>query len=180
MQPFPNKTLLHKEYNGFAIAIAWPETHCKQAGTWYDIPMYFLGINRNGYYQVGHSAVVLVDDETQTCSYYDFGRYHSPHGYGRVRNVDTDHDLCIETKAEIRENLSGIVNMNQILSELYSNPSTHGSGTIYGAVSRINIDSVLLYVKYLQGTEFISYGPFFSSGTNCSRESDWERNLQHW
>ena len=158
-----------KKFNGFALALAWPETLCKQAGAWYDIPLYHLGINRNGYYQVGHAAVVLIDDKTGSCRYFDFGRYHAPHGHGRVRSAETDHDLKIETLAIFTENKENIDNINQILSELNSNPSTHGSGTILGAVTRININSAISYVENLQEKEFISYGPFISRGTNCSR-----------
>ena len=44
-------------------------------------------------YRVGHAALILVDKDTGTCSYYDFGRYGTPDGYGRVRNPSDDHDL---------------------------------------------------------------------------------------
>ncbi|MFC2124092.1 DUF6695 family protein [Bacteroidota bacterium] len=158
-----------KRHNGFAIALAWPETHCKQPGAWYDTLMYYFGINRNGYYWVGHAAIVLIDDGTQTCRYYDFGRYHAPPGFGRVRSEKTDHDLRIETKAVIANDLSGIINIEQVLSELYSNKSTHGSGTIYGAVTRINVDDAISFATDSQKKEFINYGPFISQGTNCSR-----------
>ena len=46
--------------SGFAIAIAWPETHCKQPGSWYDDLMGRFGINRNNYYRAGHAALVIV------------------------------------------------------------------------------------------------------------------------
>ena len=62
-----NNWLHGTKHDGFAIALAWPETLCKQAGAWYDYLLYYAGINRKGYYKVGHAAVVLVDDETQSC-----------------------------------------------------------------------------------------------------------------
>ena len=158
-----------KMSKGFAITLAWPETLCKQAGGWYDSLLHYLGISREGYYRVGHSAMILVDDKTQQCQYFDFGRYHSPHGYGRVRNVKTDHDLHIETKAFINNDRTGITNLSEILLELYSNSSTHGTGEIYGAVTRINFNKAHALAMKMQKKKFISYGPFLPNGTNCSR-----------
>lgn len=156
-------------HDGFAIALAWPETDCKQAGSWYDFPLYYLGINRRGYYKVGHAAVVLVDNETKSCRYFDFGRYHAPYKHGRVRSGETDHDLRIKTKAVISSDGSGILNLKEILAELYNNGSTHGSGIIYGTTARINFLEALVFAKLMQGREYIPYGPFIANGTNCSR-----------
>ncbi len=155
--------------NGFAIALAWPETRCKQAGAWYDSMLNYLGINDNGFYKVGHAAIVLIDDETDKCSYFDFGRYHAPHGYGRVRSEITDHDLKINTKARISVNKTNILNLEEILTELYHNNSTHGLGTIFSAVTRVNVGKALKSAIRLQKKEIIPYGPFIPKGTNCSR-----------
>lgn len=156
-------------HNGFAIALAWPETLCKQAGAWYDPMLYYLEINRNGYYKVGHAAVVLVDDQTQACRYFDFGRYLAPHGHGRVRSKETDHDLKVRSKASFSTDRKEILNLEEILSELYNNPSTHGTGTIFGTVTRINYTEALKFTIQLQKQEHIPYGPFIPNGTNCSR-----------
>ena len=67
------------KHNGFAIALAWPETQCKEAVAWYDGLMRMININKNGYYKVGHAAIVLVEDISGRCHYFDFGRYHAPH-----------------------------------------------------------------------------------------------------
>jgi hypothetical protein len=155
--------------NGYAIALAWPETLCKKAGAWYDIPMHYLGFSKDGYYRVGHAAVVLVNAETGDCQYFDFGRYHAPHGSGRVRSVYTDHELAINTKATFAEGANQLANTHEILSELYQNPSTHGTGTIYGAVSPINLQSALEKALKLQEADHIPYGPFAYRGSNCSR-----------
>jgi len=160
---------LRSKHNGFAIALAWPETLCKQAGAWYDNLMHFMGINDKGYYKVGHAAIVLIDDETGICHYFDFGRYHAPQGNGRVRSAITDHDLKIQTKAIIEKQTLEIVNLDEILFEIFGNPSTHGDGTIYGSPVRINFNKGYRYVLDLQKRDFIPYGPFISNGTNCSR-----------
>jgi len=155
--------------SGFAIALAWPETLCKQAGALYDHLMHRARISKNGYYKVGHSALVLVDQSTGYCRYYDFGRYHAPHGLGRVRSEKTDHDLKIKTKAIFSLDYTKIKNLDTILEELFHNDSTHGSGTIYGSVVKINFDKAMAHVNRLQAEEFIPYGPFLPKGTNCSR-----------
>lgn len=156
-------------HNGFAIIIAWPETLCKQPGAWYDWPLHYMKISRNGYYRAGHAAVVLIDDKTQSCRYFDFGRYHAPHGHGRVRSSETDHDLMMETKAIISEDQSEINNLHYILDKLSNNPSTHGTGHTYGTTIRVNYTQALLKAKKIQQREFIPYGPFVFEGTNCSR-----------
>lgn len=154
-------------HNGFAIVLAWPETLCKQAGGWYEPITRFLGFNKNGYYKIGHAAIVLVNDQTGICQYFDFGRYHSPYGFGRVRSAFTDHDLKIETTAEILEH--GIENLNEILTELYYNKSTHGTGPINATLTRIDYNAALEKTLQMQACEFIEYGPLLPKGTNCSR-----------
>lgn len=155
--------------NGFVVALAWPETKCKQAGAWYDGLMNLLGINRGGYYQVGHAALLLISDEDQICEYFDFGRYHAPHGFGRVRDKETDHDLEIKTRVIISGDRKTIENMDQILGELSGNLSCHGDGVIYASYTRIDYDRAYARAKKMQQEDFIAYGPFKTPGTNCSR-----------
>ena len=155
--------------NGFAIAIAWPATLCKQAGSWYDRLLINTKFNKNGYYKVGHAAVVLVNPNTKECFYYDFGRYHAPHGKGRVRSAFTDHDLTIKTKAILSENRDQIENLDFILEELLLNASCHGTGDLHASTTQINFLKATQYAQKLQDKDFIPYGPFVFNGTNCSR-----------
>jgi len=154
---------------GSIIALSWPETKCKQAGAWYDPISSFIGLSKDGYYKVGHAALVLVNHETGECRYFDFGRYHAPEGHGRVRSAETDHDLRMTTVAEIDRKTGRTINMQAILSELFSNPSTHGDGEIFGVTIEINHQKTLNYILELQDRDHIEYGPFIPSGTNCSR-----------
>ena len=156
-------------HDGFAIALAWPETLCKQAGAWYDNLMDLVGINSKGYYKVGHAAIVLVDGKSGKCHYFDFGRYHAPHGHGRVRSAITDHDLKISTGARFSHEIGSIENLLDILNELQNNPSTHGAGTIYASAIRINSSNALQFALELNKRDYIPYGPFIKNGTNCSR-----------
>jgi len=154
--------------NSIAIALAWPETLCKQTGEWYDKPAKFLGISKNHYYRVGHSAIVLINPENGKCHYFDFGRYHAPLGYGRVRDEITDHELKIHTKALLTDNLE-LINYQDIIDEIQINPASHGDGQLYAGLSMIDFKKALLKAKDLQNLGIINYGPFIIKGTNCSR-----------
>ena len=151
-----------------AIVIAWPETLCKQAGAWYDNLLKWLTINENGYYKLGHAAIVLVKKDTGDCFYFDFGRYHAPRGNGRVRDASTDHDLAINTK--ISFDISGApLNLTEILQELSENNSCHGTGEIKAGIVSINFEKAYASAKGFQERDYMPYGPFVLPGTNCSR-----------
>ncbi len=153
--------------NGFAKACAWPKTWCKEPGSWCDKLMNDVGISQNGYYRVGHAALILVDKETGICSYYDFGRYGTPDGYGRVRNPLDDHHLKIQTKALIEDN--HILNLKEILEEMYDSNSNCCDGPLYGTYASIRLQKVESKINQLIEAEYVEYGPFIRKGTNCAR-----------
>ena len=154
-------------HNGFAIAIAWPETKCKEPNSWYDPIMKYLGFNQNGFYKVGHAAILLINSNDGLCNYFDFGRYHAPFMQGRVRDVVSDHDLKIRTKAIIKDNK--IINFEAILSEVSQNQACHGDGYIRASYCGINYDKAFFQAKNMQNNSPIDFGPFVLWGTNCSR-----------
>jgi hypothetical protein len=158
-----------KKFDGVALVIAWPQTYCKQAGAWYDLPMRWLGFNVDYYYQAGHAAIVLVHKETGECKYFDFGRYHSPFGYGRARSAETDPELKIESLAQIDPQSGFVLNANQIFNELQGNRSCHGDGTLYGSQIQVNYTKALSRARLVQEITFVKYGPFTLGGSNCSR-----------
>jgi len=153
--------------SGIAIVLAWPEKLCREPGSWYDGLMSALSINRNSYYKVGHAAIVLAEPNNGNLYYFDFGRYHTPKGFGRVRDENTDNDLKIETKARIENNK--IVNIYEILSEIHRNPSCHGKGPLYASQCCVNYTDCFSKAKVIQQKEILRYGPFILSGTNCTR-----------
>lgn len=155
-------------YSGFAIAIAWPETWCKQPGAWYDKPMTWLGFNKEYYYQLGHAALVLVDARSGKTLYFDFGRYHAPHGYGRVRSEFTDHELSMNVSAIIDKQNNRVQNIQAILDYLTNKPACHGSGRGYASAVRVNFDLAMSEILAMQ-KRFYKYGPFTYGGSNCSR-----------
>jgi hypothetical protein len=147
----------------FIIALAWPEGMVTSSGSWYD--KFF---STNGKYRVGHSAVVLVERATCRLFYFDFGRYHSPNNYGRVRDVQTDHDVAIKSVAEIKE--KKIENIEEILKEIKNNKSFHGKGTLYASIlNDVSFKKAHKHAKKIQERGLVLYGPFIYNGTNCSR-----------
>lgn len=155
------------KHTGIAIAVAWPETLCKQAGAWYDGMMNALKVSKNNYYKVGHAAVVLISFSSQKSHYFDFGRYHAPYGYGRVRDEVTDHDLSLTIEPKICN--EQIENVDEILRELLHNPSCHGEGYLKASYSYINFEASYKKAKEMQKMGVLKYGPFIYKGTNCSR-----------
>ena len=147
----------------FIIVLAWPEGMVEGAGAWYD-----KVLSTNGQYRVGHSALVLVNSRTNQLHYIDFGRYHSPFGFGRVRDLETDPDISLKSKPIILGN--SIDNIKEILFEISNLKATHGHGTLYASILK-NIDFNKAYekAKEIQNMGLISYGPVVLTGTNCSR-----------
>lgn len=157
------------KHSGIAIALAWPQTYCKQPGAWYDPLALLLGINKNNYYKVGHAALVLIDPVENRALYFDFGRYHAPYKHGRVRSAETDHDLEITTIPVLSENKKRIENFRDILYELQQNKACHGEGELYAAYCPVNFEPAFARAQQMQAESPIPYGPFVPKGTNCSR-----------
>lgn len=147
----------------FIIVLAWPEGMVTASGAWYD-----KFLSNNGKYRVGHSALILVNSETKKLHYMDFGRYHTPFGFGRVRDAETDPDLGIPFLAEIEN--GKIQNIEKILKEAVYKKANHGEGALYASVlNKVDFNSAYKYAKKQQEKEAIKYGPFIVNGTNCSR-----------
>lgn len=155
------------DFNGIAIAIAWPEFTGKQPGSWYDVPMRWLGHNKDFQYKVGHASLILVDRISGACSYFDCGRYHAPYQHGRIRDVTTDANLEIHTKANFIDNK--ITNIRELLNEIQNNKTTFGMGPLYASYCPANIDSSISKIKNLQSKNAIPFGPFVINGINCCR-----------
>jgi len=154
-------------FNGMAIAIAWPEFTGKQPGSWYDTPMRWIGHNKDFQYKVGHASLILVDAVSGDCSYFDCGRYHAPFQHGRIRDVTTDANLEIHTKANLTDNK--ITNIKELLNEVQNNKTTFGVGPLYASYCPVNIDSSRSKIKELQSEDAIPFGPFVINGINCCR-----------
>ncbi|MEX1131687.1 MAG: DUF6695 family protein [Flavobacteriales bacterium] len=154
--------------NDLIVALAWPATWCKQAGAWYDGMLRRTGINKRGYYRVGHAAVLVLKQDDPQAHYFDMGRYHAPVGTARVRNAITDHDLRIETA--VRWNgARQPANLRAVLDEVAANPACHGNGPLHWAAVLGDASAALTKARAMQRKHFHDYGPFVLWGSNCSR-----------
>ncbi len=146
----------------FIITIAWPEGMVASAGSWYD-----KIVSTNGRYRVGHSAIVLINSEAKKAYYFDFGRYHTPLGYGRVRDLETDPDLAI-IDPDIQN--GELANIEPLLLSLSTVKATHGEGKMYASlISGVDFNKAFSTAKMIQEKGLLPYGPFTRKGTNCSR-----------
>jgi len=157
------------KHTGFAIALAWPQTYCKQPGAWYDPLTLLIGINQNNYYRVGHAALVLINSENPRAHYFDFGRYHAPYKHGRVRSAETDHDLEMKTIPRLSEDGQKLESFEELLYELQTNPACHGEGELFASYCHVNFEKVHAKVLQMLDACPIPYGPFRYNGSNCSR-----------
>ena len=147
----------------FIISLSWPYGQVLKAGAWYD-----LIFAKKKYYQVGHSAMILVNSQTKKLYYMDFGRYHTPFGFGRARSPETDFDVSIDISANIKN--GSILNIKEILMDAYNKEANHGDGTLYASViPNVDFNSVINYTRKLQNKGLIPYGPFHYQGLNCTR-----------
>jgi hypothetical protein len=156
-------------HTGIAIALAWPQTYCKQPGAWYDPITLLLGINHNNYYRVGHAALVLINKDSPKAHYFDFGRYHAPYKHGRVRSAETDHDLALKTMPRLSEDGQRLENLSDLLYELQTNPACHGEGELFASYCSVNFEKAYAKVQQMLDDSPIPYGPFRYKGSNCSR-----------
>ena len=151
------------------IILAWPQTPVIAAMSWYDSFMKLLKINNNDFYIAGHAAAVLAECKTGNLRYFDFGRYHTPLLYGRIRDQEHDPDLKINIKAEFDDD-KNITNVEEILKHLSQKHACHGEGKLYGSVYKgISFKNAYRWAKQFQSKGEIIYGPFELKGTNCSR-----------
>jgi hypothetical protein len=160
---------LNDHFSGFAIALAWPQTWCKQPNAWYDSLMLKLGISVNHYYRAGHAALVLIEKSSGICHYFDFGRYHAPFEHGRIRSAVTDHDLDLPVKARTTADRKSLANFSEILEFLHQNQACHGNGDLFGSYTEINFQKAYNKALQMHQDSPIPYGPFLPKGSNCSR-----------
>jgi len=147
----------------FIITLSWPEGKISAVGSWYDK---ILGLNRK--YSIGHTAIILINSITNEIYYLDFGRYHTPIGFGRVRDIETDPNLTIRNPVIIENN--SINSVDKIIKEIYEKKSTHGEGRLYYKIlDNINFRKGRKYAKLNQNRGLISFGPFSKNSLNCGR-----------
>lgn len=155
-------------YNDIALILTWPDAAIRGDEKWM---LFFkkIGIVKNLNFKVGHTGIVIIKQETGEMLFYDFGRYITPRGYGRVRSKFSDPRLEIKTKAKFKGR--HIVNLEEIAAQFEAlKPAMYGEGILYFAIGRdINFELAKAYGDdcVLHGT--YPYGAVARNNNNCSR-----------
>ncbi len=155
---------------GKIIPIAFPDTFVRYSDEFvlnYIFP--FLGLGKKKHIKAGHTLLLLIENATGKIRYFDFGRYITPKGKGRVRSENTDAELKIPIKAKIKKGT--IANLDEILIWLEAHPEkTHGMGRMIASVcDDINYDKANNFLTDLQNQGSVPYMTFGNTGSNCSR-----------
>ncbi|MBW2936649.1 hypothetical protein KXJ69_00935 [Aureisphaera sp. CAU 1614] len=155
---------------GKIVVLAYPDTFVKMSDEWICKFLPLVGLGTKDYIKAGHAAQILINTENGEAYYYDFGRYITPNGFGRVRSAKTDAELEIPFAIEFDAHQK-IVNLDQLLLWLEANPQkTHGEGRLLASVCEpIDFEKAKSYADSLQNMGSIPYGAFDKKGSNCAR-----------
>lgn len=155
--------------NDYAIVIAWPDQTARGDEPWMAL-LKRAGIVKNLNFKIGHAAIVLVNHHTGALSYYDFGRYITPRGYGRVRSAGTDPRLTLHTTAVLSEE-GGISNLAAIATELDAmKEATHGGGRMFfSVIDGLSCSIGSAFAASLIREGLIRYGALAPGNNSCSR-----------
>ncbi|PQB03720.1 DUF6695 family protein [Aureitalea marina] len=151
------------------IVLAYPDTFVTMSDEWICKVLPLVGLGTRHYIKAGHAAMLLVDPSREL-HYFDFGRYITPKGYGRVRSKETDAELKIPILASYDAH-GEITNLDDILLWLDKHPDrTHGEGRLLASVCKaVDHQKACDYILGLQKRGSIPYGAFHKNGSNCSR-----------
>ncbi len=155
--------------DGKIIVLAFPDTFVKMSDEFMCKVLPFFGLGTRTHIKAGHAALVLIHNDTGNAQYFDFGRYVTPEGKGRVRGANTDVELEIPIQATI---VNGkLTNLDEFLIWLDAHPEkTHGSGRLVASLCEsIDYENALDYILNLQNLGSIPYKAFGKNGSNCAR-----------
>lgn len=149
--------------------MAFPDTFVKLSDEFMCKILPLVGLGTRTHIKAGHAALVLIENTTGNAFYYDFGRYITPEGKGRVRGATTDAELEIPFKALIRN--TNLENLEEFLIWLDAHPEkTHGSGRLVASLCEdIDYSKAQAYINELQNKGSIPYKAFGKTGSNCAR-----------
>ncbi len=158
-------------YNtGKILVLAYPDTFVKHSTEGVCKLLPYIGIGTKTHIKAGHAALILIENKTGIARYFDFGRYVTPPGFGRVRSAATDAELEIPFTAQLNSKKQ-LINLADFLLWLDAHPEkTHGDGRLVASVcDEIDFEKALSFIYEQQQKGHIPYGAFNKNGTNCSR-----------
>ena len=156
--------------DGIIVILSYPDTVVRPAYTEFSSKIWpKIGIGSKDAVKAGHAALLLIKKNESKINYFDFGRYITTFGYGRVRSSKTDPELEISLEAKFNENK--ISNIEEILLWLEKHPEkTHGEGRLVASTNyNIDYSKAIKFINNLLNKKEIPYGAFIKNGTNCAR-----------
>ncbi len=158
------------KYTGKIIILAYPDTFVTMSTEWICKVLPLVGLGTKDFIKAGHAALVLIENETGKARYFDFGRYVTPKGHGRVRSAITDAELHLPITAKLSAEHT-LQNLDEMLVWLDAYPQkTHGEGRLLASVcDAIDYVKAEAYILQLQQRGSIPYGVFGKTGSNCAR-----------
>ena len=156
--------------DGIIIILSYPDTIVRPAYWERSSKIWpLIGIGGKHAVQAGHAALLLIKKEHSEINYYDFGRYITSYGNGRVRCKETDPDVLISIKAEFKK--EKLINLKEILLWIENHPEkTHGDGRLVASLhEEIDFNKANDFIHQLIDEKEIPYGAFIKNGTNCAR-----------
>ncbi|MCT4648626.1 MAG: hypothetical protein N4A74_26800 [Carboxylicivirga sp.] len=151
------------------ISIAWPDKAVSlTSGTKWVEKTGFMGA-KDGKIKAGHAGAIIVNKEDGNIYYYDFGRYRTSKGKGRVRDSGSDKDLRLNLKA-VFDNDGNIENIHKILTLIAGKKTFDSYGKMIASVTKgVNFEKAREFAENLQAEGEVDYGPFQYKGSNCAR-----------
>lgn len=156
--------------NAIIIILSFPDTIVRPAYWEFSSKIWpRIGIGSKHAVQAGHSALLLIKKNEPEIKYFDFGRYITSYGNGRVRSFETDPEIFIPLKASFENNT--LTNLDTILLWLEKHPEkTHGEGRLIASVNQhIDYDNAIKFIYNLIDKKEYPYGLFIKKGSNCAR-----------
>jgi hypothetical protein len=155
---------------GVIILLSYPDTIVRPA-YWETASNFWskIGVFGNHAVQAGHAAILLIEKGGSEINYFDFGRYITSYGNGRVRSKETDPELVIYIAAQFKNEV--LSNIEEILLWIEKNPEkTHGDGRLIASIhEEIDFKKANAYIHQLIQKKEIAYGVFKKNATNCAR-----------
>ncbi|MEO9570404.1 MAG: DUF6695 family protein [Polaribacter sp.] len=156
--------------DGIIIILSYPDTVVRPA-YWEKSSKIWpkIGIGGKHAVQAGHAALLLIEKGNSEINYFDFGRYITTYGNGRVRCKETDPDVKVGIKAKFKN--GELNNLKEILFWIEKHPEkTHGDGRLVASINdKIDFNKAKNYIYQLIHNKEIPYGAFIKNGTNCAR-----------
>ncbi len=160
----------HLENDCIIMVIGFPEAYATTTEPFF-VWAHNMGILKRLNFPVGHAALCLIHKKTGNVEYFDFGRYITPLGKGRVRSELSDPHLYVAVDAKIDE-AGRVSNMEEITAYLESiHKYTHGDGAmVFRNFGDMNYGRTKRFILDLQEKGSVRYLTFSKNkGTNCSR-----------